>query len=124
MVNEDDLAASAFDLLTQEHLVDIFAGEAIRGGDQDAVEGAVGNLIPEPIESRSRQGGATVAVISKNVPLVPGPALAVAIVAETVKLLVDGLGLDLLEGRDPDIACNSHYGPPVGSARVEVVGWS
>ena len=102
------LTAVLLQFLDQQDLVDVVAGQAIRVGDVQPVEGRQRGPVAEPVESRAAQAGAAVAVVAEDVvvgqPLAPpgdvGP--------QPLNLLLDGLGLSLSLGRDADVDRAAH----------------
>jgi hypothetical protein len=104
--------------LQQQDLVDVVAGQPIRGRDQDQVKAAGGGAIAQAAEARTPQGRAAVAVIADD--LIGGhvPALLPGVPRQTLHLLLDRLGLRLTLRRYPDIKRHSHGHPPARRDRA------
>jgi hypothetical protein len=73
-----------FQFLNQEHLMDIVAGQAIWGRDDDPIEGRTPDLVPQPVKPRATQTRSTVAIISKNVVVLPRPCMRLAMSPQEV----------------------------------------
>ena len=71
----------SFQLLNEQHLVDIVAREPIGGGDEHPIELGQGRVIPQAVQAGPREAGATVAVVPVNMVLIQDPALVGDIVA-------------------------------------------
>jgi hypothetical protein len=65
-VEEPYLAAMPLQFLQQQDLVDVVAGQPIRGRDQDQAKAAGGGAIAQAVEARTPQGRAAVAVIADD----------------------------------------------------------
>jgi hypothetical protein len=97
-VEEDHLGAGARELLDQQDLVRIAAGQAIRGLDVDDVDRRESDEIAQTLQGRADQAGAAVAVVNEQqsirdtVAIPRGPRLQLA------ELAVDGVPLSLLVG--------------------------
>jgi len=86
----------------------IVARQPIRRGDQNGIEGRLGRLIPEVIEPRAIETGATKAVITVDMLLREGPAVLLGKAVQAGELLLDRLRLGLASGRHPRIDCDTH----------------
>ncbi len=115
-VQELHLAAVTGQLIDQQHLVDIVAGQPVRRGDQDQVQLGQRRMVSQPIQARAAQAGAAIAVIAVDMLLLQRPAAPGNRLAQPVKLLLDGLRLGLAGGRHPRIHRRSHQAPPRRSA--------
>ena len=115
-VQELDLAATAGQLVDQQHLMDVVAGQPVRRGHQDNVQLSQRRVIAEPVQPRPADTGAAVAVIAVDVLVLQVPAALRGRGAQPVKLLLDALRLGLAGGRDPRIRRHSHQRPPQRSA--------
>jgi hypothetical protein len=62
----------------------IFASEPRRLGDQYAVKGGVAHLIAQTIQSCTAQARSAVAIITKNVLLIPFPPLLLTIFTQQI----------------------------------------
>jgi hypothetical protein len=60
------LAAMSLQLLQQQDLMNVVARQTVRRGDDHQIEAAVGGAIPQAIETRAPQRGATATVITKD----------------------------------------------------------
>jgi len=72
------LSSSSFQFLNQEHLMDKVAGQAIRGRDDHPIKGRTPNLIAQSVQPWATQTRSTVAIISKNVFVLPLPSMRLA----------------------------------------------
>ena len=76
-VEELDAAALGLQLLEQEDLVDVVAGQPVGVGQEDRVEGGHGRRVAEAVEAGPLERGAAVAVVTEDVRLgelpSPGP---------------------------------------------------
>src|SRR3954465_13741348 len=100
-------AAGARPHLEEHRLVHVVAREAVGGGDEHAAPYGV----PQAVEPRARQHGAAVAVVAEHTARVERPALG----GELLELLLNGLVLDLVAGRDAAVDRYAHGAPPAGS---------
>jgi hypothetical protein len=75
LINEFDLASASFKFFHKQHLVDIVTSQAIRGCHQHAVKGSIAYLIAQAIQPWATQARSAVAIIAKNVLLIPFPSL-------------------------------------------------
>jgi len=108
-----DPTAALGEFIDQEHLMDIIAGQAIRGSDQDTFEGRHGGPIPETIEPGSVEGSPAIAVITIDVLFGDLPlGVCRRVVAEAMQLLVNRLLLLLTARRDTDVESDFHEVPP------------
>ena len=115
-VQELHLAAMPGQLLDQQHLVDVVAGQPVRRGHQDHVQLGQRRVIAEPVQPRPADTGTAIAVIAVDVLVIQLPAALPGRRAQPVKLLLDALRLSLAGSRDPRIRCHSHQRPPQLSA--------
>jgi hypothetical protein len=67
LIEKVDLAARACELLKQDHLMHIVAGESIWTGNQHALDVSLAELVPQSIQARPVQGGATMAIITEDI---------------------------------------------------------
>jgi hypothetical protein len=118
-VDELDRAAEALELVEQDHLVDVVAGQAIGLGAQDAVELAQPHRIPQPIQAGPVQARPALPIIAERAGLGQMPAPVGDGGPQALQLLVDGLRVGLLLGRHPGIDGHSerHRSPPARSGR-------
>ena len=94
-----DATAPLGEVIDQEHLMDIVASQAIRGGDQDAFHDCHGDALSQPVEPRSLESGSAVSVGAGDVLVCDMPSgLGGDLVTETAKWLGNRLVL-LLTGR-------------------------
>ena len=111
-------AAGARPLLQQHHLVHVVAREAVGGGDEHAVDLAAFHGVAQAVEPRARQHGAAVAVVAEHVGRVERPALGgvgAHVRGQAPELLLNGLVLDLMAGRDTAVDRYAHGTPRAGS---------
>jgi hypothetical protein len=109
-------AATPLQFFQQEHLVDVVACQAVRGGDQHQLKRPRGHRIAQPIQARATQGGAAVAVVTKDLVVTELPAflhrMCSHMGAQPLHLLLHRLLLGLPLGRDAHIQGNSHLAAP------------
>jgi len=115
-VQELHLAAMAGQLVDQQHLVDVVAGQPVRRSDQDQVQVGQRRMIPQPVQAGPSQAGAAITVIAVDVLFLQLPSMPGNRRAQPVKLLLDGLRLGLTGGRHPRIHRHAHQVPPRRSA--------
>jgi hypothetical protein len=106
------LAAVAAQLVDEQHLVDVVAGQPVGRGDQHQVKLGHRRVVPQAVQTRPAQAGAAVAVIAVDVPLLQCPAVFGDRHPQPIKLLLDGLRLGLAGGRDPRVHRDAHQAPP------------
>lgn len=79
VLDEDDLAATPPQLVEDERLVGILTGQPVGGENGDEAEGPRLGVVPQAVEGRAIEAGATVppvtimVFISEMVPLLPDP---------------------------------------------------
>ena len=115
-VQELHLAAAGGQLLDQQHLMDVVAGQPVRRGHQDNVQLGQRRVIAEPVQPRPADTGAAIAVIAVDVLVIQLPATLRDRRTQPVKLLLDTLRLGLADGRHPRIHRRPHQAPPPPSA--------
>ena len=111
-------AAGVRPLLEEHHLVHVVARQAVGRGDEHAVELAAFHGVPQAVEPRARQHGAAVAVVAEHVDRVERPALGgvgAHVRGQAPELLLNGLVLDLMAGRDTAVDRYAHGTPRAGS---------
>ena len=111
-VQELHPAAMPGQLLNQQHLVDVIAGQPVRRRHQDHVQVGQRRVIPQPVQPRPPQAGAAKPVIAVHMPVLQLPAAFRSCRAQPVKLLLDGLRLRLPGSRYPRIHRRPHQAPP------------
>jgi len=116
-VEEVDLASSGRDLLEQQHLMHIVAGEPVGSGDQNAIQLPHGHAVAQPLQPGPLERGATVAVITEDVLGRDGPSLLVCMRLQTLQLLGEAIRLGLALSGHPCIDPDPHPSPPVREAR-------
>jgi hypothetical protein len=103
--------------LEQDHLVHIGAGEAVGSGDEHAVNLAALHAIAQAVQTRTGKDRAAGAVVAEHVGWVEDPALGgmgVDMGGEPSELLLNGLVIDLVAGRDAAVNRYLHRRPPAG----------
>ena len=115
-VQELHLAAAGGQLVDQQHLMDVVAGQPVRRGHQDNVQPGQRRVIAKPAWPRPADTGAAIAVIAVDVLVIQLPAALRGRRAQPVKLLLDALCLGLAGGRYPRIRRHAHQRPPQRSA--------
>ena len=73
-VQELHLAATGGQLVDQQHLVDVVAGQPVRRGYQHQVQLGQRRVIAEPVQPRPADTGAAIAVITVDVLVIQVPA--------------------------------------------------
>src|SRR4051812_12920956 len=99
-------------LFDQQHLMHVVARQAVRRGDQDAVQPGARGGIAQPVQARTPEAGAAVAIVAKDVLLHQVPAGSHGMGAQALKLLLNGLRLSLAPARDTGIGGYLHGGSP------------
>src|SRR5829696_1815428 len=99
-IEEDHLRAGAGELLQQQHLMRVAAGEAIRGMDVDDIDRRQGHEVTQALQGRSDQTGAAVAVVDEQHVIAELIAVLYHSRFQLGELAVDGVALSLLVGRD------------------------
>ncbi|CAA9266379.1 MAG: hypothetical protein AVDCRST_MAG27-2839 [uncultured Craurococcus sp.] len=112
VVEEDDLAALAAELLQQQHLVGVLAGEAVRAEHGDDVDGRVLDRVAQAVEPRAVQAGAAVALIGEDVLGQQLMAVGLGPLPQRGQLAGDGLLAPLALRRDPGVDRGAHRVPP------------
>jgi hypothetical protein len=113
LIEKGALAAIAFELLKQDHVMHIVAGESIRTGDQHALDAPLAELVSQSIQSRPVQGRATLAIITEDILGMQLLPFAFKREPKSLDLLVNGLGQGLTIGRHADIDDTGHTSPPM-----------
>ena len=101
-------------LLQQQDLVHVVAGQSVGVGDPDAVQLGQGGQVPELVQAGPPQRRPGVPVVAEHVVLGQLPAAVSGDAPQAFELLVDGLRLGLALGRDADGDRGSHRSPPRG----------
>jgi hypothetical protein len=104
--------------LQQHHLVHVVAGEPIRGGDQHSVDLAALDRVAQAIETRAGQRGAAIAIVAEHLGRIQGPALGgvrAHMGGQPLDLLLNGLVLNLMAGRDAAVDRYPHDTSPARS---------
>src|SRR6266536_277152 len=115
-VQELHPAAVPSQLIDQQHLVDVVAGQPVRRDHQDHVQVGQRGVVAQPVQARTAKAGAAVAVVTVDMLLIQDPATLTHRSTQPLKLLLDGLRLGLAAGGDPRIHPHAHQAPPVASA--------
>ena len=102
-VEEYHLRTGMSELLEQQDLVGIAAGEAVRRVDVEDVDGGQRDQVAQALQGGADQAGAAVAVVDEQ-PVVRDewPSRAHSC-GQLAQLAVDGVPLSLLVGRDPGV---------------------
>ena len=99
-VEEDDLDAGAAELLHQQHLVGIAAGQPVGGVDVERSMRPGRHGVAQPLQRRAQQAGAAVALVDVGVVGLELPAIGGDALAQRGDLAGDGVVARLLLGRD------------------------
>ena len=113
-LEEEDPDVPALELLEDEDLIGVLAGEPIGAEDHHGLEGAGFRPIAELIQPRAIQATATVAVIDTHVGAHHLVVLFPRKAVQGIQLRGDRALSLLALRRDPRIACHSHGGSPHG----------
>ncbi len=110
-VQELNRGPGARPFLQKHHLVHVVAREAVGRGDEHAVDLAAFDGVAQAVEPGTRQRGTAIAVVAEHVGRIERPALGstrAGVCGQTFKLLVNGLVLDLVAGRDAAVDRYAH----------------
>ena len=102
-VQEDHVHAGAPELIHQQHLIGVFAGQAVGRVDVEPVQPAGGGPVPQPLQRGPDQGGAAVALVEVLVLGQQQQAVRGGLGAHGDDLAGDGVRGDLLLGGDPRV---------------------
>jgi hypothetical protein len=111
-VQELHPAAMPGQLLDQQHLVDVVAGQPVRRGHHDDIEIGQRRMVAQPVQPRPGKAGAAVTSVTVDVLFIQHPAARRNRRAQPVKLLLDGLRLGLADSRYSRIHGCAHQAPP------------
>ena len=103
VAEEDDLDAATGEFFEDQDLIGILAGEPIRVEDVEAVDGAGGGLVAEPLQPRPGQQGPADAVVDEPQLRVAVQAVVADAPLERLELAGDRVLLGLLLGGDPGV---------------------
>ena len=117
-VEEHQLRAGAGELLEQQGLVGVAAGEAVRGVHVEDVDACHGDQVAQALQGGAGQAGAAVAVVDEQHVVVDGVAVPGDARLQLAQLAVDGVPLSLLVGGDPGVDGHARRGRRDGSRRV------
>ena len=136
IAEEDDLDVAAGELLEDQDLVGILAGEAIRVLDVESVEGAGGGLVAEPLQARPQEDGPADAVVDEPQLRVAVQAVVADAAVERLELAGDRALLGLPLGGDPGVERHAEgvvvwswsrsrgRGPELAALRPSVAGFA
>jgi len=123
-LNKNGLAARTTQLVEDEHLIGVFARQPVRGQDGDHVAFARAGGVAQPVEPRSIQIRAAVALVAKEVLRLDPVALLLAPAGQLGELALNRLVTLLVQSRDARIDGGRHAHPllrsGVGALRHEV----
>ncbi len=111
-VEELDLRPVLLQLLDQEHLMDVVAGQAVRRGDQDAIQPGARRGVAQAVQAGAAQRGPAATVVAEDALGRQGPAPRRGVGTQPLELLFSRLRLGLALGRYPSIGGYSHGGSP------------
>jgi hypothetical protein len=119
-VEEDDLAAGLAELLQEQDLVGVLAGQPVGVEDGDDVEAPASCGVPESVKAGPVEAGAGVTLV--GVDAVIGEVMSVRRRpgSEDVNLAVDRLLAFLSPGGHPGIDRRTHRSPPLVERSVHV----
>jgi len=107
-VDELDVAGSLAELLQQEDLVGVAAGQPVGAVDAEDVELALAGGVAEAVERRTIEPRARVALVNVDMIVFQFVAVGGRPAAQGVELAVHGLLTPLLLGRDPGVDGRFH----------------
>ena len=87
-IHELNLASPLFELLHEQHLMDIVPSEPVWSGHNHSVKDCAAHLLPQPVQARSVQARPAVAIITKNTLLLPWPPLRLMICSANCRVAV------------------------------------
>ena len=102
-VEEHHFRTSASELLEQEDLVGVAAGQAVRRVDVEGVDGGQGDQVAQVLQGGADQAGAAVAVVDEQPVVMDDVAIPGDTRRQLAELAVDGVALSLLVGGDPGV---------------------
>ena len=102
-IEEDDLGAGVSELFSQQNLMRIAAGEAIRGMDVDEIDCRQRHEVAQTLQGWTDQAGATVAVVDEPQIIPNAVAVLCHSCGQLSQLAVNGVMLSLLIGGDPGV---------------------
>jgi hypothetical protein len=111
-VQELHLAAEALQFLQEDHQLDIVARQAVGIGDQHPLDLAGPHRVAQPVQTRPVQRRPAVALVPEDILAREFPAVGGKPRPQSVKLLLNGLGLGLSQGRDTHVDNRPHGSPP------------
>src|SRR5437588_11221225 len=92
--------------------MNVVASEPIRGCDDHTIKGRTPHLFPKSVKSWTAQLCSTIAIIAKDVLLLPHPSLCLMVFLQTVELLFDCLCLCLSLCRNTNVNRDVHGDSP------------
>src|SRR4029450_11985391 len=110
-------AAGPRPLLQEDHLVHVVAREPVGGGDQHPIDLAALDRVAQAVKTRARQRGTAVAIVAEHMHRLARPALVGVrghVGGQPLDLLLNGLVLDLVAGRDAAVDRYPHGTSPAG----------
>ena len=116
---ERDRAAGAAELLQEQDLVGVLAGQAVGGEHGDDLDLAVAHGVAQRVQAGPVEARAAVALVAEHVPVAQLVALGLGPGAQGGELAVDGLLALLALGRDPGIGGGAHGAPPSAGGVAE-----
>src|SRR5262249_20598484 len=102
-IQENHVDAHALELIDQQDLIGIFAGEAIRRMHLETIDHPRGDQVPQPLQRRADQGRPTIAFIHKLHALGQGQPVGGDAFLQRRHLASDRLRIGLLFRRDPSV---------------------
>ena len=117
-VEEHHRRTGASELLQQQDLVGVAAGEAVRRVDVEGVDARQGDQVAQALQGGADQAGAAVAVVDEQPVVGDGVAVPGGARRQLAQLAVDGVPLSLLVGGDPGVDGHARRGRRDGSRRV------
>lgn len=111
-MQEHHLAAGTPELLQEQNLVGVFAGEAVRGEYGHDVDGAVADGVPERVQRGAVQAGTAVTIIAEHAGLGERVILLGSPAPQDGNLAGDGLLALLALGRNAGVDRSAHVSSP------------
>src|SRR3954452_1755389 len=116
---ERDRAAGAAELLQEQDLVGVLAGQAVGREDAHDLDLAVAHGVAQRVQAGPVEARAAVALVAEHGPVAQLVALGLGPGGQGAELAVDGLLALLALGRDPGMGGGAHGAPPPAGGVAE-----
>ena len=111
-VEELHLRPMLLQLLDQEHLMNVVASQAVRRGDQDAIQPGTRRCVAQAVQAGAAQHSPAATVVAEDPLGRQGPAPHRGVGVQPLELLFSGLRLGLALGRYSGVGGYLHGGSP------------